>query len=65
MGMLMLTLFEIGLKIAAARVGGDVEEIAKMLKLMRQMVVAVDDLYKSEVGQPIDWSRIREHDHLE
>ncbi len=65
MGMLMLTLFEIGLKIAAARVGGDVEEIAKIPKLMRQMVVAVDDLYKSEVGQPIDWSRIREHDHLE
>jgi len=65
MGMLMLTLFEIGLKIAAARVSGNVEEIAKIPTLMRQMVLAVDALYKSEVGEPIDWSKIHEHKHLE
>jgi len=65
MGMLMLTLFEIGLKIAAARVGGNAVEIAKIPTLMRQMVLAVDALYKSEVGEPIDWSKIREHEHLE
>ena len=65
MGMLMLTLFEIGLKIAAARVGGNAKEIAKIPTLMRQMVLAVDALYKSEVGEPIDWSKIREHKHLE
>ena len=65
MGMLMLTLFEIGLKIAAARVGGNAEEIAKIPTLMRQMILAVDALYKSEVGEPIDWSKIHEHEHLD
>jgi len=65
MGVLMITLFEIGLKIAAARVGGKAEEIAKIPTLMRQFVVAVDRLYASEVGEPIDWSKIHEHEHLE
>ena len=65
MGVLMLALFEIGLKVAAARVGGDAEKIAEIPTLMRKMVLAMDNLYKSEVGQPIDWSKIREHGHLE
>jgi len=64
MGMLMLTIFQIGTKIAAAHLGGKVEEIAKVPGLVINMAQAVNDLSVSEVGQPIDWNKITEHHHF-
>jgi len=64
MGALMIGLFEIGLKIAAAHAGGKVEEMATIPGLVRRMAVKLNDLSVSETGQPIDWSNIHEHEHL-
>jgi len=62
--MLSLLLVETGLKILAAKIGGKTEELAKIPGLIRESVIALNDLAVEETGQPIDWSKITEHHHF-
>lgn len=62
--MLALLLVEIGLKIVAAKIGGKTEEIAKIPGLIRESVVALNNLAIEETGQPIDLDKITEHHHF-
>jgi len=62
---LLFGFLQLGLDIAAAHAGGNVDEIAKTGPTLRKMAQAVDKLYLEEVGQPLDWSKIHEHEHLE
>ena len=62
--MLALLLTEIGLKILSAKLGGKIEEIAKIPGLIRESVVALNNLAVEETGKPIDWAEITEHHHF-
>lgn len=60
----ILALIEISLQIFRAHVSGNEAEIAKIPQLLIKIVRDVDAAYEREVGQPIDWSTIRQHEHL-
>ncbi len=62
MNPLLLTLFEVGLKIAKAHIGGPAGEASGFIL---EAAKALDDLHREETGQPLDWSKIHEHEHLE
>jgi len=62
---LLLSLIQMGLNVVAAHTGGNASEISKTGPVLRQMAGAIDTLYKEETGQPLDWSKIHEHEHLE
>ncbi len=62
---LLLSLIQTGLNVVAAHTGGNTAEIAKTPAFLRKMAKAVDTLYKEETGQPLDWTKIHEHEHLE
>jgi len=61
---LLLSLIQKGLQIVSAHTTGNISEIAKTGPALIEMARAVDTLYKEEVGQPLDWSNIHEHEHL-
>lgn len=61
---LLLSLIQMGLKVVSAHTSGNTAEIAKTGPVLIDMARAVDTLYKEEVGQPMDWSKIHEHEHL-
>ena len=62
---LLLSLIQKGLQIVSAHTPGNTSEIAKIGPDLIEMARAVDTLYKEEMGQPIDWTKIHEHEHLE
>ena len=61
---LLLSLIQMGLKVVAAHTSGNTVEIAKTGPILMEMAGAIDTLYREEIGQPMDWSKIHEHDHL-
>jgi len=58
---LALILAEIILKIIAAKAGGDAATIPG---LILKMASKLNQLSVEEIGQPIDWDKIKEHGHL-
>ena len=61
---ILLSLIQMGLKMVAAHTSGNTAEIAKTGPILLEMAGAVDTLYKEETGQPMDWSKIHELEHL-
>ncbi len=59
---LWLILIQAGLSIAKQH--GAPGEVTGTGGFLIDAARAVDDLYEKEVGEPLDWSKIREHEHL-
>ena len=64
MSTFIFTLIEVSLQIFRAHASGNVAETAKIPQLLIKIVRDVDAQYEKEVGQPIDWNTIRQHEHL-
>jgi len=64
MNPLLFALFEAGLKIAKAHIGGPAGEVIETGGFLMEAAKAIDDLHREETGQPLDWDKIREHKHL-
>jgi len=64
MSAFVFALIEISLQIFRAHATGNAAEIAKIPGLLIKIVRDVDLEYEKEVGQRIDWSTIRQHEHL-
>jgi len=64
MNPLLLILIEAGFKIGAAHAGSAGGTVIKTADFILDAARALDDLHKEETGQPLDWSKIRIHEHL-
>ncbi len=64
MNPLLLLLIEAGFKIGAAHAGSAGGTVLKTADFILDAARALDDLHKEETGQPLDWSKIRIHEHL-
>lgn len=64
MNPLLLILIEAGFNIGAAHMGSKGGEVIKTGGFLLDAARAIDGLYQEEHGVPMDWSRIREHEHL-
>ena len=64
MSVFLLALLDLGIKIAQAKLSGNAAEIAKIPALLVKMAANLNQLSVAEVGKPIDWSNIQEHEHL-
>lgn len=59
---LWLILLQAGLSIAKEH--GAPGEVTGTGGFLIDAARAIDELYEKEVGQPMDWSKIRHHEHL-
>jgi hypothetical protein len=64
MSALLLLFLQAGLKIAKRHTGEAGDEVIDAGDFIIDVVRDLDRLYEEEVGQPIDWTRIRTHEHL-
>lgn len=64
MNPLLLILIEAGFEIGAAHAGSKAGTVIKTSGLLIKAARAIDQLYDEEVGQPLDWSSLRHHEHL-
>jgi len=64
MNPLLLILIEAGFEIGAAHAGSKAGTVIKTSGLLIKAARAIDQLYDEEVGQPMDWSSLRHHEHL-
>ena len=64
MNPLLLILIEAGFNIGAAHAGSKGGTVIKTGGFLLDAARAIDSLYQEEHGVPLDWSRIREHEHL-
>ena len=64
MNPLLLLLIEAGFNIGAAHAGSAGGTVIKTADFILDAARALDDLHKEETGQPLDWSKIRIHEHL-
>ena len=64
MNPLLLILIEAGFEIGAAHAGSTGGAVIKTSGMLIKAARAIDELYSEEVGQPLDWSSLRHHDHL-
>jgi hypothetical protein len=64
MNPLLLILIEAGFKIGASHMGSGGGTVIKTADFIMDAARALDDLYKEETGEPLDWSKIRLHEHL-
>ena len=64
MNPLLLLLIQAGFKIGAAHAGSAGGTVIKTADFILDAARALDDLHKEETGQPLDWSKIRIHEHL-
>lgn len=56
---------QLGLELYAAHASGDKKKIRNTGKTIRKLATELDLLYYEEEGEPLDWSKITKHDHLE
>jgi len=59
---LWLILLQAGLSIAKEH--GAPDSVTGSGGFLIDAAKAIDELYEKEVGEPLDWSKIREHEHL-
>ena len=64
MSVFLLALMELGIKIAKAKMSGTAAGAANIPLLLVKMAANLNKLSIEEIGEPIDWSNIQEHDHL-
>lgn len=64
MNPLLLILIEAGFKIGASHMGSGGGTVIKTADFILDAARALDDLYKEETGEALDWSKIRLHEHL-
>jgi hypothetical protein len=59
-----MALLQAGFKIGAAHIGSGGGTVIKTADFIFEAARALEDLHKEETGQPLDWSKIRIHEHL-
>ena len=54
----------LGMELWAAHMNGDAEKIKNTGATLQKMALDLDKLHMQETGKPIDWDKIKKHEHL-
>jgi len=55
---------QLGLELYAAHAEGDQTKIKNTGATLQKMALDLDKMHMQETGQPIDWTKIKKHEHL-